>query len=123
MVGTFIGPGGIYMALSGAVNKVFGLETNTALIVNLVPLILFMVACYYTDSKFQLALAKLLTLGYTLIMLAVYVGLMVEVEKKGAHGNIIEYALLDCRKRVPVCDGCFCLLILCSSYLGWLIAF
>jgi len=55
----------------------------TWLIVNIVPLVLYCLACYYTDSKFQLALAKLLTLGYCMVMLAVYVGLLVQVITDG----------------------------------------
>ena len=79
MVGTFIGPGGIYMAIAGAVSKVFGVAAIYSLIYNAIPLLLFCIACYYTDSKFQLALAKIMTIGYTLLMLAVYIGLVVEV--------------------------------------------
>ena len=79
MVGTFIGPGGIYMAIAGGVSKVFLINSFNSLLYNIIPLILYCFACYYTDSKFQLALAKLLTLGYTMLMLAVYVGLAVEV--------------------------------------------
>ena len=79
MVGTFIGPGGIYMAVAGAVSKVFGVNSLNSLIYNSIPIIIFCFACYYTDSKFQLALAKLMTLAYTMLMMAVYIGLMVEV--------------------------------------------
>ena len=79
MVGTFIGPGGIYMAIAGAVSKVFGVQSLYSLIYNAIPLFVYCLACYYTDSKFQLALAKIMTLGYTMLMLAVYIGLMVEV--------------------------------------------
>ena len=45
---------------------------------NGVPLGIFCVACYYADGKVQLALAKLLTLVYTVIMLIVYVGTFVK---------------------------------------------
>ena len=79
MVGTFIGPGGIYMALAGGCSKVFMINSMNSLIYNIIPLIIYSLACYYTDSKFQLALAKVLTLGYTMLMIAVYVGLAVEV--------------------------------------------
>ena len=83
MVGTFIGPGGIYMALAGGVSTVFGVEPLLSLALNMIPLLLYCFACYYTPSKFQLALAKLLTVGYTMLMLAVYVGLVVQIIDKG----------------------------------------
>ena len=81
MVGTFIGPGGIYMMISGSVSLVFpSIDNLHSLLYNAIPILLFCFACYYTDSKFQLAFAKLLTLMYTMLMLAVYVGLIVQVK-------------------------------------------
>ena len=67
------------MMISGSISLVFGIDNLMALIYNAIPLLLFCLACYYTNSKFQLALAKVLTLGYTMLMLAVYVGLVVQV--------------------------------------------
>ena len=83
MVGTFIGPGGIYMMISGAVEVVFGWDPMTSLLINLVPLVLFMLSCYYTDSKVQLAFAKLLTLIYSMVMMAVYVGIIIQMNDEG----------------------------------------
>ena len=62
MIGTFIGPGGIYLAISGGVSTVFGINPFYSLIINIVPLFLYCVACYYTPSKFQLAIAKVIRL-------------------------------------------------------------
>jgi len=83
MIGTFIGPGGIYMMIAGSVSKVFGIPPLDSLLYNAIPLVIFCLACYYTDSKFQLALAKLLTLIYTMLMLAVYVGLIAQINDEG----------------------------------------
>ena len=52
-----------------------------SLALNILPLGTYCLACYYTPSKFQLALAKVLTLGYTMLMLAVYLGLVVQVSE------------------------------------------
>ena len=70
---------GLALVLSG----VALLISLVALGLNLVPILLFMLACYYTDSKFQLAFAKLLTLLYMMIMLAVYVGLLIQIFDEG----------------------------------------
>ena len=43
MVGTFIGPGGIYMMISGSMTIVFGFSAIESLIYNLIPLGLFCV--------------------------------------------------------------------------------
>merc|ERR1711892_234093 len=83
MVGTFIGPGGIYMMIAGSMSKVFQMDPLNALLYNAIPIFLFCLACYYTNTKFQLAMAKLLTLGYTMLMLAVYVGLTVQIGVEG----------------------------------------
>ena len=83
MVGTFIGPGAIYMVLAGSLQIVFGMDIILSIFVNAIPIFLFCLCCYYTDGKFQLAMAKLLTLGYTMLMLAVYVGVIVEISRRG----------------------------------------
>ena len=79
MVGTFIGPGGICLALVGGCSTVFGISTTLSMILNFIPIFLYCLACYYTPSKFQLAIAKVLTLLYTMLMLAVYVGIATQV--------------------------------------------
>ena len=61
--------------------KVFGVDPLLSLALNILPLGTYCLACYYTPSKFQLALAKVLTLGYTMLMLAVYLGLVVQVSE------------------------------------------
>ena len=71
------------MAIAGGMNQVFEIDAMVSLGINIVPLILYSLACYYTPSKFQLALAKILTLGYTMLMLAVYVGLVVQIVDRG----------------------------------------
>lgn len=85
MVGTFIGPGGIYMMISGSMTIVFGFTALESLAYNLIPLLMFCLACYYTDSKVQLALAKVLTLVYSMVMLAVYVGLIIQIANEGKN--------------------------------------
>ena len=86
MVGTVIGPGGIYMVLASSISIVFGLDNVMALVYNGIPLVLFGLACYFTNEKFQLALAKILTIGYTIIMLAVYIGLIIQINNEGWLG-------------------------------------
>ena len=83
MVGTFIGPGAIYMVLAGSLQIVFGMDIIMSLFINAIPIFGFSLACYYADAKFQLALAKLLSLFYIVMMLAVYVGVIVEIVNRG----------------------------------------
>ena len=48
MVGTFIGPGGICLALVGGCSTVFGISTSLSMILNFIPIGLYCLACYYT---------------------------------------------------------------------------
>ena len=79
MVATYIGPGGICLALVGGCATVFPISTQTSMIINFVPIFFYCLACYYTPSKFQLAIAQVMTLVYTCLMLAVYVGIATQV--------------------------------------------
>ena len=45
------------MALAGGLSTVFGIDAFLSLALNIIPLFLYCLACYYTPSKFQLALA------------------------------------------------------------------
>ena len=79
MVATFIGPGAIFLVLSGALNVVGKIDIWTAILANGVPVILFMICCYYMDSKYQLMYAKAMTVGYILLMLTVIIGIFIQV--------------------------------------------
>ena len=80
MFSTFIGPGSIFMVLAGSLNTVFGVTYfPDAMLYNMVPVLLFCLACYYLDSKIQLMMAKVFSVAYVLIMLAVFVGIAIQV--------------------------------------------
>ena len=51
MVGTFIGPGGICLALVGGCSTVFGISTSLSMILNFIPIGLYCLACYYTPRS------------------------------------------------------------------------
>lgn len=69
--------------LVGAMNAVFGLNKWLSFILNLIPLAVFSFVCYYGKSKTQLALAKILSVAYALLMVAVVVGIMVLIAEEG----------------------------------------
>ena len=83
MVGTFIGPGGIIMAVAGGCAKTLGGDSLLWVIGTIIPILLYCLACYYTDSKFQLAIAKIMSLFYCMLMTAVYIGVVVDMTVKG----------------------------------------
>jgi len=60
MIGTILGPGSIYIMLCGALNLAFGMTNSIAFIVNLIPLVLFILVCFYAKSDVQILFAQIL---------------------------------------------------------------
>jgi chitin synthase len=60
MIGTILGPGSIYIMLCGALSVAFGLSNWTAFVVNLVPLIGFILICLWAKSDNQIIAAQVL---------------------------------------------------------------
>lgn len=79
MVGTVLGPGTIFLMLVGAFNAAFKISNWNSFILNLVPIIGFMLVCYLAKSKVQLLIAQVLSAVYALVMMAVLVGILLQV--------------------------------------------
>ena len=58
MVGTVLGPGTIFLMLVGAFNSAFKVDNWTAFLINLVPILLFMLVCFTLKSDIQLFMAQ-----------------------------------------------------------------
>ncbi|KAK3083083.1 hypothetical protein FSP39_013460 [Pinctada imbricata] len=54
-----------------------------SLMINLTPLVVFLLACFFTKGKYQIILAELFSLVYALIMMVVVVGLGLEMKREG----------------------------------------
>ncbi len=83
MVGTILGPGTIFLMLVGAFTAAFQISNWDSFLVNLVPIFVFMLVCFTLDSKIQLFLAQILSAVYALIMMAVMVGIMLQINEDG----------------------------------------
>ena len=83
MVGTLLGPGTIFLMLVGAFNVAFGMSNSTSFIVNLIPIVLYMIACLYMKSSVQIAMAQVLSAIYALVMMAVMVGILLQIQEDG----------------------------------------
>jgi hypothetical protein len=80
MVGTILGPGTIFLMLSGATAIALSMDDWVSFLVNLIPILGFMFACYALSSKVQIFLAQILSAIYALLMMAVLVGIMLQVK-------------------------------------------
>lgn len=75
MFGTILSPGTIFLMVISAMDTVMGLESQTSLMINLVPLLIFSYVCIKAqDNNTKVNLAMALSVIYCLLMLAVLVG-------------------------------------------------
>ena len=56
MVGTILGPGTIFLMIVGSFNVALGMDNWTAFLVNLIPIIGYMLICMTCKAKFQVLL-------------------------------------------------------------------
>ena len=83
MFGTIIGPGTIFLMMVSAILAVFTVDIYTAFVWNFIPLCLFMMTCYFCKQKYQLVAAFIISIVYALIMMAVMVGVLIQVIEDG----------------------------------------
>ncbi len=69
MFGTVIGPGTIFLMIVGSVNSAFKIDQLTSFVLNLIPIVLFIVVCLTTKSSTQIVVAELLSILYAIIMM------------------------------------------------------
>jgi chitin synthase len=66
-----------------AIQSVFLIDIYLAFLYNFIPLCFFMLCCYFVKQKFQLIAAFIISIMYSLIMMAVMVGIMIQVIEDG----------------------------------------
>ena len=83
MVGTVLGPGTIFLMLVGALQAAFKWAFWDAFLFQLFPIIGFMMFCQYSKKDVQLIVAQVLTMFYVLVMMAVLVGILLQMSEDG----------------------------------------
>nr|AKZ08595.1 chitin synthase B [Helicoverpa armigera] len=83
MFGTILGPGTIFLMMVGAMNAITQMSMSNALILNLVPILIFIVVCMTCKSETQLFLASLITCAYAMVMMLVIVGIVLQIVEDG----------------------------------------
>jgi len=83
MFGTIIGPGTIFLMMVSAISAVFTVDIYTGFVYNAIPLTCFMLVCYFCKQKYQLIAAFIISIVYSLIMMAVMVGVIIQVMEDG----------------------------------------
>ncbi|XP_057669819.1 chitin synthase chs-2-like [Diorhabda carinulata] len=83
MIGTVIGPGTIFLMLVGAFIAAFKISQFYSLVLNIIPVLLFIIICASCKSDTQLFFAAMISAIYGLIMMTVFVGIMIQIEDDG----------------------------------------
>lgn len=83
MFGTVIGPGTIFLMMVSAIQSVFGVNIYIAFVWNFIPLSVFMATCYFCKQSYQLTAAFIISVLYSLVMMAVMVGVVIQIMTEG----------------------------------------
>ncbi|XP_076658040.1 chitin synthase chs-2 [Halictus rubicundus] len=81
---TIIGPSFIYLMMAGAFVTSFQIDNWTSFWCNLIPIIVFLVVCFFCEDRIQLIVAEVITVIYGLVMIVVLVGILLEVAAEGS---------------------------------------
>ncbi|KAL7734282.1 hypothetical protein ACLKA6_010625 [Drosophila palustris] len=83
MIGTVLAPGTIFLMMVGALVAVFSINIWTAFLWNFFPILIFLLSCVYLKQKFQLLIAFVISAIYCLVMMAVLIGIIVQMLEDG----------------------------------------
>ncbi|XP_037866580.1 chitin synthase chs-2 [Bombyx mori] len=83
MIGTILGPGTIFLMMVGAMNSVTGMSNMQALILNLIPIGIYVAVCLTCKSEIQLMFANMITCVYAMIMMLVIIGIALQIVEDG----------------------------------------
>ncbi|CAH2066866.1 unnamed protein product, partial [Iphiclides podalirius] len=83
MMGTILGPGTIFLMMVGAMNAITGMSIMNALLLNLIPVLIFLFVCMTCKSEIQLMFANAITCAYAMIMMMVIVGIALQIVEDG----------------------------------------
>lgn len=83
MIGTILGPGTIFLMMVGSISAVMGLGLFNSLYFNMIPLLIFISLCFFAPQKWQLTAAFVISALYGLVMIAVVVGIVIQLKEDG----------------------------------------
>ncbi|CAB3250071.1 unnamed protein product [Arctia plantaginis] len=83
MVGTILGPGTIFLMMIGAINAITEISNFNALILNLVPVLFFIIICMTCKAQTQLFVANIITCVYAMVMMLVLIGIVLQIVQDG----------------------------------------
>lgn len=79
MFGTVLGPGTIFLMLVGAMNAVFHISNWDSFVINMIPILVYIIICFTCKSEVQILVAQIMSAAYALLMMAVFVGTAIQM--------------------------------------------
>lgn len=109
MAASILGPATVVLIVQGALFYVFSIPVAWSMVIAITPVIYFTVICYTSSEDFQIKAARILTLVYGLLMMAVLVGvfakLATSVSTEGSwHHTKLVYIILERSRSCSVCE-------------------
>ena len=95
LIFTLTGPGSIFIMLIGSFQSTFGVENHVSIIVNAIPLIIFVIVCLVAKSDTQIMLAEVLSILYAMLMMAVFINILIQISHEGfSSPNMLAFGLV-----------------------------
>ena len=83
LLGTILSPATIFLMVIGSTSSAFNIDNFTAFMINAIPVLLFILICFYSKDKFQMIIAQIFSTLYALLMLAVFVSTGLNIANEG----------------------------------------
>uniref|UniRef100_A0A0R3RRN4 chitin synthase n=1 Tax=Elaeophora elaphi TaxID=1147741 RepID=A0A0R3RRN4_9BILA len=83
LVSSILGPGTIFLMVVGALSISFNIDTSLSLFIVTLPVASFCIMCFISDSEKQLIAAQIIGALFAMLMTAVIVGTVIQMQKDG----------------------------------------
>ncbi|VDN88631.1 unnamed protein product [Brugia pahangi] len=83
LISSILGPGTIFLMVVGALSISFNIDTSLSLFIVTLPVALFCFMCFISDSEKQLMAAQIIGALFAMLMTAVIVGTVIQMQKDG----------------------------------------
>ncbi|EJD73888.1 chitin synthase [Loa loa] len=83
LVSSILGPGTIFLMVVGALSISFNIDTSLSLFIVTLPVVSFCLMCFISDSEKQLMAAQIIGALFAMLMTAVIVGTVIQMQKDG----------------------------------------
>lgn len=83
MIGTILSPETIFIILANSLKTTFNWDDINSFVVAGIPIIFFIVICFYASNDIQILTGQIFSAIYSVIMLSVFFGTIIEIEEHG----------------------------------------